>query len=475
MIKKICFLVVAFACAACAIIIELPDRACIEGGTDHFYINGEQCRILTHPLNEYIAKHYSMWPFRPSIRDWNSVPIYTYFNPEEGGGYSAYWSLHDSLLYLDSVQIKSYSRSIALPDKFFNGKELDPRIVSVNIPPQEIVLNTSAEKRTFKKQKSEPLLADFVSDTIGFECEKSFYEFVVKNGRTLSLPKVRLSKDGLYKLNKRGGLKFCTIPHSYVEERYEKNPEIYKETTSPFSAYYKILDSLRQVLDDKGNEKFLKSFREDPRFKRFEDFFNIKAIAAPNHSVDDVEYFVYVTLKGKTPFNELVLKLLKYEDFYDDPIESVKLFLKTLIAIRKNPTFEKWLQYKNSLMNYTEVTLIYRDSLGLFRPIPRDAAWKDVGMRGGYVGSLQYGDYYEFALSDSGDVLVTTAWVFEGDNLPNIEDDRPYYKGGKRQADIVERCKWDENGCIPDSTHFYDYIIIRNDGSVEYGPKSGDW
>ena len=397
--------------------------------------------------------------------------MFTYFNPEEGGGYSAYWSLHDSLLYLDSVQIKSYSRSIALLDKFFNGKELDPRIVSVNIPPQEIVLNTSAEKRTFKNQKSESLLADFVSDTIGFECEKSFYEFVVKNGRTLSLPKVRLSKDSLYK---RGSLRLCTIPHSYVEERYEKNPEIYQEKTSPFSAYYKILDSLRQVLDDKGSEKFLKSFREDPRFKRFEDFFNIKAIAAPNRSVDDVEYSVYVTLKGETPFNELVLKLLKYEDFYEDPIESVKLFLKTLIAVRKNPTFEKWLRYKNSLMNYTEVSLTYRDSLGLFHPVPRDSAWKDVGMRGGYVGSLQYGDYYEFALSDSGDVLVTTAWVFEGDNLPNIEDDRPYYKGCKRQADIVERCKWDENGCIPDSTHFYDYIIIRNDGSIEYGPKSGD-
>ena len=468
MIKKICFLVVAFACAACAIIIKLPDRACIEGGTDHFYINGEQCRILTHPLNEYIAKHYSKWPFRPSIRDWNSAPIYTYFNPEEGGGYSAYWSLHDSLLYLDSVQIKSYSRSIALPDKFFNGKELDPRIVSVNIPPQEIVLNTSAEKRTFEKQKSDPLLADFVSDTIGFECEKSFYEFVVKNGRTLSLPKVRLSKDGLYKLNKRGSLKFCTIPHSYVEERYEKNPEIYKETTSPFSAYYKVLDSLRQVLDDKGSEKILKTFREDPRFKRFEDFFDIKAVAGRTHSEDDVEYSVYVSLKGETPFNELVLRLIKYENFYEDPIESVKLFLRTLIAIRKNPTFEKWLRYKNSLMNYTEVTLTYRDSLGLFYHVPRDSAWKDVGMRGEYVGSLQYGDlYYEFALSDSGDVLVTTAWVADGDNLLNIEDDRPYFRGYKRQAEIIPRY-------MPDSTHFYDYIIIRNDGSIEYGPKSGD-
>lgn len=38
--------------------------------------------------------------------------MYTYFNPENGGGYSAYWSLHDFSLYLDSVLIKSYSRSI---------------------------------------------------------------------------------------------------------------------------------------------------------------------------------------------------------------------------------------------------------------------------------------------------------------------------------------------------------------------------
>ena len=119
-------------------------------------------------------------------------------------------------------------------------------------------------------------------------------------------------------------------------------------------------------------------------------------------------------------------------------------------------------------MNYTEVSLTYRDSLGLFYHVPRDSAWKDVGMRGEYVGSLQYGDlYYEFALSDSGDVLVTTAWVADGDNLLNIEDDRPYFRDYKRQAEIIPRY-------MPDSTHFYDYIIIRHDGTIEYGPKSGD-
>ena len=454
-------MVIAFACTACAIVIDLPNRACTEGGTDHFYFNGEQCRVFKYPLNEYIAKHYSQWPFRPSVGKWHLAPMYTYFNPENGGGYSAYWSILDSLLYLDSVLIKSYSRSIGLPDKFFNGNVSDPRIVSVNIPPQEIVLNTSAEKRTFK-QVRKTLLADFVSDTIAFECGKEYYEFVVKNGRILSQPKAIMPDRVRYN---RNNIDYCFIdPQSYDEKRYEENPEIYQETASPFGAYYKVLDSLRQVLDDKGDEEILKSFREDKRFKRFEDFFNIKAIAGPSHSVDDVEYSVYVTLKGETPFNELVLKLLRYEDFYEDPIESVKLFLKTLIAVRKNPTFEKWLRYKNSLMNYTVATLVFQDSLRSFHPVPRDSVWKGVGMRGGYVGSLLYGDhYYELALSDNGDVLVITAWVLEGENFFNIVDDRPFHRGRKRLVEMVD------NGT------FFDYIIIRHDGKIEYGPKSGEW
>ena len=462
MIKKISLLIVALASAACAIGFVLPNRACTEGGTDHFYFNGEQCRVVTHPLNEYIAKRYSQWPFRPSVGKWQSAPMFTYFNPENGGGYSAYWSLHDSSLYLDSVLIKSYSRSIELPKEFFEGKGTDPRIVSVNIPPQEIVLNTSAEKRTIK-QNGEPLLADFVSDTIGFECGRVFYEFAVKNGRVLSQPKE-------FFRYKRDNLNYCFLdPQFYNEEQYEKNPEIYRETASPFSAYYKVLDSLRQVLDDKGNEEILKSFRKDSRFKRFEDLFNIKAVASPSHSVDDVEYSVYVTLKGETPFNELLLKLLKYENFYEDPIESVKLFLKTLIAVRKNPTFEQWLRYKNSLKNYTEVALVYQDSLGPFHPVSRDSVWKGVGMRGEYVGSLLYDDFlYELALSDSGDVLVCKAWVAEGENFFNIVDDEPFYRGNKRMAEMEHREKKN------DGSAFFDYIIIRNDGKIEYGPKSGE-
>ena len=462
MMKRLLLIVVALASAACSIFVTVPKRAYLEGGTDHFYFNGEQCRVLAHPLNEYIAKHYVEWPFRPWIQEWYFAPMYMYYSPEKGGGYSAYWSIHDSSLYLDSVLIKSYSRSIELPRKFFEGKGTDTRIVSVSIPPQEIVLNTSAEKRIFK-QKSEPLFADFVSDTIGFACgPKKLYEIVVDKGR------VSLIRDSLFWKRYYGNnLLYGAFDLQDYDgkTRYEKLPKIYRENATPFAAYYKVLDSLRQELDDKGSEKILKSFREDSRFKRFEDFFDIKAVAGRTHSEDDVEYSVYVSLKGETPFNELVLRLIKYENFYEDPIESVKLFLRTLIAIRKNPTFEKWLRYKNSLMNYTELTLVNHDSLGFFHPIPRDSAWKDVGMRGEYVSSLQYGDrYYEFALSDSGDVLVTNAWVSEGENFFNIEDDRPFVRGYKRQAEMSQR-----------KNHFFDYIIIRNDGTVEIGPRSEWW
>ena len=170
MIKKICFLVVAFACAVLA--NEIPERAEAEGGTDHIYFNGKVCRIVTHPLNEFIAKHYAEWPFRPSSARpaYGNPPLYTYFIPKNGGGYLAYWSIRDSSLYLDSVTINSKLRVVPLIRNIHYLKGKDNTIVSVSIPPQEIVLNTSAEKRAVKIQKSEPLFANFVSDTIARNC-----------------------------------------------------------------------------------------------------------------------------------------------------------------------------------------------------------------------------------------------------------------------------------------------------------------
>jgi len=470
MIKKICFLVVALVFAVLA--NEIPERAEAEGGTDHIYFNGKECRIVTHPLNEFIAKHYAEWPFRPSSARpmYGKPPLYTYFIPKDGGGYLAYWSIRDSSLYLDSVTINSKLRVVPLIRNIHYLKGKDNTIVSVSIPPQEIVLNTSAEKRAVKNQKSEPLFANFVSDTIEFDCGRSHvYKSVVREGKVISLPKEL----------------------SYGEKLYYKNsdespiPKPYREFSSPFENYYKILDSLRIAIDVMNSEDRLAQLREDPRFKWFEKLFNINAVdfdrGHPIYASDEGRSF-YVSPKGDTPFKEILLGLKHNEN----PIEAVKLFLRTIMVMQKNPSFEKWLRYKIPLMNYYQVYLEKRDSVFvLWKSIDKDILWKNVGMKGEYVGTLSFFNWgthqYEFILSDNGDVLVTWAFVPENENFYNIASDNtdPFF--AMQGIKLVARMKQCDDSRfdvkIMESNKnalFCDYLIIRHDGTIEYGPKSGD-
>ncbi|WP_406539089.1 hypothetical protein [Fibrobacter sp.] len=476
MIKKICFLVVAFVFVVFA--NEIPERAEAEGGTDHIYFNGKECRIVTHPLNEFIAEHYAEWPFRPSSARpmYGNPPLYTYFIPRDGGGYLAYWSIRDSSLYLDSVTINSKLRVVPLIRNIHYLKGKDNTIVSVSIPPQEIVLNTSAEKRTVKNQKSEPLFADFVSDTIEFSCGWSrvysgwpqVYKSVVREGKVISLPKEL----------------------SYGEETHSKNsdegliPKPYREFSSPFENYYKILDSLRIAIDVMNSEDKLEQLRVDPKFKWFEKLFNINAVdfdhGHPIYASDDGRSF-YVSPKGDTPFKEILLGL-KHDE---NPIETVKLFLRTIMVMQKNPSFEKWLRYKIPLMNYYHVYLEKRDSLFvLWESIDIDTLWKDVGMNGEYVGTLSFINeavpQYEFILSDNGDVLVTWAEISKDVlffDIPIDENNLLYKRFGKYVVAGMKRCRdsridfkiteFNKNAV------FCDYLIIRHDGTIEYGPKSG--
>ncbi|MBR2089953.1 MAG: hypothetical protein IJ905_06245 [Fibrobacter sp.] len=477
MIKKIWFSVVALTFAVLA--NEIPEQAEAEGGTDHIYFNGKECRVVTHPLNEFIAKHYAEWPFRPSSARpmYGNPPLYTYFIPRDGGGYLAYWSIRDSSLYLDSVTINSKLRVVPLIRNIHYLKGKDNTIVSVSIPPQEIVLNTSAEKRTVKNQKSEPLFADFVSDTIEFSCGWSrvysgwpqIYKSVVREGKVISLPKEL----------------------SYGEETHSKNsdespiPKPYREFSSPFENYYKILDSLRIAIDVMNSEDRLAQLRKDPRFKWFEKLFNINAVdfdrGHPIYASDEGRSF-YVTPKGDTPFKEILLGLKHNEN----PIEAVKLFLRTIMVMQKNPSFEKWLRYKIPLMNYYQVYLEKRDSvLVLWEPIDKDRIWKEVGMKGEYVGTLSFFNWgthqYEFILSDNGDVLVTWAEISKDVlffDIP-IDDNNLLYKSfGKYFAARMKPCNHPNfNIKITEANKnalFCDYLIIRNDGMIEYGPESGD-
>ena len=475
--KRLLLIVVVLTFAVLA--NEIPERAEAEGGTDHIYFNGKECRIVTHPLNDFIAKHYAEWPFRPSSARpmYGNPPLYTYFIPKDGGGYLAYWSIRDSSLYLDSVTINSKLRVVPLIRNIHYLKGKNNTIVSVSIPPQEIVLNTSAEKRTVKNQKSESVFANFVSDTIEFSCGWSrvysgwpqIYKSVVREGKVISLPKEL----------------------SYGEETHSKNsdegliPKPYREFSSPFENYYKILDSLRIAIDVMNSEDKLEQLRVDPRFKWFEKLFNINAVdfdrSHPIYASDDGRSF-YVSPKGDTPFKEILLGL-KHDE---NPIETVKLFLRTIMVMQKNPSFEKWLRYKVPLMNYYRVYLEKRDSLFvLWESIDIDSLWKDVGMNGEYAGTLSFINeavpQYEFILSDNGDVLVTWAEISKDVlffDIP-IDDNNLLYKSfGKYFAARMKRCRDSRiDFKITESNKnalFCDYLIIRNDGTIEYGPKSGD-
>ena len=468
--KRLLLVVVALACVVLA--NEIPERAEAEGGTDHIYFNGKECGVLNFPLNEFIAKHYAEWPFRPSSARpmYGNPPLYTYYIPKDGGGYLAYWSIRDSSLYLDSVTINSKSHTVPLVRNFYYSKKKDNRIVSVNIPPQEIVLNTSAEKRTVKIQKSEPLFANFVSDTIEFNCGWShIYKSVVREGKVISLPKE---------------LSYGEKSHS---KKSDENPipKPYREFSSPFENYYKVLDSLRIALDMRNSEDKLEQLRKDPRFKWFEKLFNINAVdfdrGHPIYASDEGRSF-YVSPKGNTPFKEILLGLKLDEN----PIESVKLFLKTIMAMRKNPSFEKWLRYKIPLMNYYHVYLEKSDSvLVLWEPIDKDIIWKEVGMKGEYVGTLSFFNWgthqYEFILSDNGDALVTWAEISKDVlffDIPIDENNLLYKRFGKYDVAGMKRCRDSRiDFKITESNKnalFCDYLIIRHDGTIEYGPKSGD-
>ena len=491
MLKKILFVVVSLACMVLS--NQTPGRAYAEGGTDHIYFDGKQCRILTYPLNEFIAKHYVEWPFRPSSAyfAFGDPPLYTYFIPKDGGGYLAYWSIRDSSLYLDSVTINSMLHTVPLAYNFYDSKKKDNRIASVSIPPQEIVLNTSAEKRIVENKKSESLFANFVSDTIEFDCGVLLYDFVVNNGRVSSFPQVVLESDW-YDMEGRPPYVYKKTQDKVNKKkrvsernRYEIIPKPYRDFSSPFENYYKILDSLRIALDVRNSEEWLVHFRVDSRFKWFDKLFNINAVALgsgnPLYGRDE-GYSFYVTPKGDTPFKEILLGL-KHDE---NPIESVKLFLRTIMVMQKNPSFEKWLRYKMPLMNYYQVYLEKSDSvLVLWEPIDKDRIWKEVGMKGEYVGTLSFINeavpQYEFILSDNGDVLVALADILKYESFFGVpfDENHFYYKRfGRFFAARMKPCNHPNFRTKQTASNinalFCDYLIIRHDGTIEYGPKSGD-
>ena len=88
---------------------------------------------------------------------------------------------------------------------------------------------------------------------------------------------------------------------------------------------------------------------------------------------------------------------------------------------------------------------------------------------------------YEFILSDNGDVLVTWANVSKDESffdVPIDKNDWIYKRYGSAFAARMKRCN-DTNFRTKQTAFninalFCDYLIIRHDGTIEYGPKSGE-
>ena len=205
------------------------------------------------------------------------------------------------------------------------------------------------------------------------------------------------------------------------------------------------------------------------------------------------------------------------KSFNESPIDEVKLYEKIKKTIYKNPSFAKWLQ-QESLRYKGESEKSYVAKISYDKHINDgawgssiDYVWKNIGLSGKYVGTLQMGfeseyrgrliqcghrwgysfsSQYDFMLSDNGDILVSKLFFVSDEHfLASV------LNGGYSH---IERCKEPKKVGIPFDCYysinsnekcqdpfsktdvpyrfpqFCDYIIIRHDGTIEYGPQSGN-
>lgn len=264
--------------------------------------------------------------------------------------------------------------------------------------------------------------------------------------------------------------------------------------------------------------------RLDPKFKDFENFFDVKKV---RHLCGE-NFTFYVTPKVKIPFENIIFKFnMAFADssFKKSPLDVVESFKTMAAAIHKNPSFEKWLE-KNArervekkmphqLLVYENIAVInnqkeiYVKGKSWWNE-PIENVWNKIGMSGKYVGTLSFceaPDFCEvvescgtpdFLLGDNGDVFVPEIWLWNSkkekildvsqNEIDAIPDTRlkqcKVQKSSKGILSYVEDflCNHSlvsENRCAEWRSKYYkteycDYLIIHHDGTIEYGPKSGD-
>ena len=205
------------------------------------------------------------------------------------------------------------------------------------------------------------------------------------------------------------------------------------------------------------------------------------------------------------------------KSFNESPIDEVKLYEKIKKTIYKNPSFAKWL-LQESLRYKEESKKPYVAKISYDKRINDgswgssvDDVWKNIGLSGKYVGTLQMGfesefrgrliqcghrwgysfsSQYDFMLSDNGDILVSKLFFVSDEHFLASVLNGVYSH--------IERCKEPKKVGIPFDCYysinsnekcqdpfsktdvpyrfpqFCDYIIIRHDGTIEYGPQSGN-
>ena len=264
--------------------------------------------------------------------------------------------------------------------------------------------------------------------------------------------------------------------------------------------------------------------RLDPKFKDFENFFDVKKV---RHLCGE-NFTFYVTPKVKIPFENIIFKFnMAFADssFKKSPLDVVESFKAMAAAIHKNPSFEKWLErnarervekkmphqllvYENIAKIYNQKEIYVKGKSWWNEPI--ENVWNKIGMSGKYVGTLSFceaPDFCEvvescgtpdFLLGDNGDVFVPEIWLWNSkkenildvsqNEIDAIPDTRlkqcKVQKSSKGILSYVEDflCNHSlvsEKRCTEWRSKYYkteycDYLIIRNDGSIEYGPKSGN-
>ena len=246
----------------------------------------------------------------------------------------------------------------------------------------------------------------------------------------------------------------------------------------------------------------LEILRQYSQFAEFEKYFDVEKVKM-SYPCDRRIFSIKKT--SDIPPRKPYLYTIWADSKPENPLRKLSL-IKFFLQFDGIP-FEKWLireaQGKNVSIEYEDKIF---DQLSIFK---KDEIFRSVGISGTYVGTLKFGgvmegrytnecgggfsytlfDSYEFWFSDNGDVLVSSF---------NLGEDEPFLdtvldEGFSR----IKRCKESGRKRIPFYCYysvfsseycqdpfsktdvpyrfpqFCDYLIIRHDGTIEYGPKNG--